>query len=165
MKKNSGCYDCAVVCGYPANEDGEPSDILKTRVDKGIELIKSGRVKYLIFSGAAVANEFTEAEVMKKYAVSQGVSSDVIIKEEQAVSTYHNMMYVKEIMENKGFKNCVVVTNGWHLRKARHYSRKFDLDFVMEKASNPENESIFTTLWRYISVNLHMFYMRLKGYY
>lgn len=161
MKK----YDCIVVCGYPADETGKPSSILKTRIDKAIELWEKGAAGYLVFSGAAVANQFTEAEVMKKYAIENGIPADVILEEKKAVSTYHNMMYVREIMEEKQLKNCIVVTNGWHMHKAVHYARKFQLDFVAAKASNPENESVFMTMWRYISVNAHMFYMRLKGYY
>ena len=47
-------YDCAVVCGYPAEADGSPSRILKTRVERAAELWKTGRVRFLILSGGAV---------------------------------------------------------------------------------------------------------------
>jgi len=161
MKK----YDCMIVCGYPAKENGEPSELMKTRVERAVELWENKRASYLIFSGAAVANRHVEAQVMKSYAVSLGVPKDCIIEEKRAVSTYHNMMYCSEIMKEKNFCDCIVVTNGWHIRKARHYARKFELDHVMAKAKNPPNESLFRTMWRYISINVHMFYMRLKGYH
>lgn len=165
LKAERKKYECAVVCGYPAKENGEPSDIMKSRVEKAVELIRKKKADCLILSGGAVANEYNEAEVMAEYAVKMGVSESVIIKETAAVSTYHNMMYVKEIMEHNHFKNCIVVTNGWHLRKADYYSRKFRLDYVMAKAEEPENTGFYITLWRYISVNLQMYYMMLKGYY
>lgn len=158
-------YDCAVVCGYPADENGKPSEYMKTRVDKAVELWNDGKVKYLIFSGGPVANEFTEAEVMKQYALGKGIPENVVITETKALSTYHNMMYVKELMEDYRLKNCAVVTNGWHLRKANHYARKFKLDYVMAKANDPENETRIMTLWRYVSLNLHMYYMMFRGYY
>lgn len=158
-------YDCAIVCGYPANKDGTPSELMKTRVEKAVTLWEEGKVKKLILSGAAVGNEHIEAEIMKQYAIDRGIPEKYIILETKAVSTYHNMLYTKEIMKENELKHCIVVTNGWHLRKANHYARKFELDYVMAKAENPENEHLTMTLWRYISVNLHMYYMMFKGYY
>ena len=88
-------YDCAIVCGYFANSDGTPSEFMKSRVDKAVELWKKEKVKYLLLSGGAVRNEHTEAYVMKKYAMKLGVPEDVILIESEAVSTYHNMLYAK----------------------------------------------------------------------
>lgn len=158
-------YDCAIVCGYFANDDGTPSEYMKTRVNEGIRLWKEGKVNTLILSGGAVQNEHVEAEVMKRYALELGVPEEVIFEEPKAVSTYHNMLYAKEIMDAEGFSSCAVVTNGWHLRKANHYARKFKLDYVMSEAKNPENESKWMTLWRLISTNVHMYGKMFQGYY
>ena len=59
-------YDCALVCGYHAKEDGSPTDVMKKRVEKAVELWKERKVRYLLLSGGAVANPHVEAEVMKK---------------------------------------------------------------------------------------------------
>jgi len=165
MRAERQRYDCIVVCGYPADENGEPSEIMKTRVEKAVELMKKKKADWLILSGGPVANEFIEADVMADYAMELGIPETVILREKAAVSTYHNMLYVKEIMEQNHLKDCIVVTNGWHLRKADYYSRKFKLDYVMAKAKEPESERLYTTLWRYISVNMQMYYMMFKGYY
>ena len=69
-------YDCAVVCGYFANEDGTPSEMMKSRVDKAAALWKQKKVGYLILSGGAVHNKYVEAEIMKKYAMEQGVPEE-----------------------------------------------------------------------------------------
>ena len=71
-------YDCAVVCGYPAEADGSPSRILKTRVERAAELWKAGKVRFLLLSGGAVGNGFVEAEVMKAYAEDLGVDPEAI---------------------------------------------------------------------------------------
>ena len=164
-KVKKGTYDCAIVCGYYANPDGTPSDFMKSRVEKAVELWKLGTVKCLIMSGGAVRNEYVEAEVMKAYAMKLGVPEEEILVEKEAVSTYHNMLYVKEIMKEKQLSNCVVVTNSWHLRKANHYARKFHLDYVMAEAKEPDTEKKYMTIWRHISLNLHMYYMMFRGYY
>ncbi len=161
----SKVIDSALVCGYPACDDGQVSDIMKSRMNTAVHLWKQGKVKCLIVSGGAVANAYVEAEVMKAYAVENGVPKELIYEEKCAVSTYHNMLYAKEIMQEHQIKNCMIVTNGWHHNKASHYAKKFGLDYVMVRAERPENETFFMTIGRYIGVNLHMFYMRLKGYY
>lgn len=66
-------YDCAIICGYPANIDGEPSTIMKSRVEMGVTLYKKDRIKFLILSGGAVKNEYQEAKIMASYAISLGV--------------------------------------------------------------------------------------------
>lgn len=155
-------YDCTVVCGYPAEADGSPSRILKTRVERAAELWKTGRVRFLILSGGAVGNEFVEAEVMKAYAKELGVDPDVIRVESQAVSTYHNLKYASEIMKKEGWQDCAVVTNRWHLRKADHYARKFGLEHVMCPAA--DGESRRKAVWRWICTNVHMYVNYYRGY-
>lgn len=158
-------YDCVVVCGYCAEEDGEPSDMMKSRVDKAIELWKEKKVRYLIMSGGAVHNQYVEAEVMKKYAVGQGVSETCVFEEKQAVSTYHNLQYAARMMKNCGWKDCVVVTNGWHLRKADHYARRAGLSYVMAAADNPPGLGHMRSLWLNLQTNCHMYLNMWKGYY
>ncbi len=158
-------YDCAIICGYFANEDGTPSEYMKTRVEEGMRLWKEKKVKCLILSGGAVQNEFVEAEVMKQYAISLGIPECVIFEEKKAVSTYHNMLYAKDIMEQEGFYNCAVVTNGWHLRKANHYAKKFKLDYVMREAKNPKDEMKIKTIWQCVYTNVHMYGKMFQGYY
>lgn len=84
-------YDCVVVCGCTVGEDGRPSAILRSRVDKAVELWKDKKIRYVIMSGAAVHNPYVEAEVMKRYAMECGVPEAYILEEKQAVSTYHNL--------------------------------------------------------------------------
>ena len=50
--------DCAIICGYPANEDGTISSILKSRIDLGIDLYMTHQVRYLIVSGGAIHNAY-----------------------------------------------------------------------------------------------------------
>lgn len=162
-KKDS--YDCAIVCGWPAEADGRASEVMKVRVKKAVDLWREGKVSMLIFSGAAVKNEHTEAQIMKEYAESLGVPGEAIYTEKMSVSTYHNMMYSKPLMERCGAKDCVVVTSGWHLRKADHYARKFGMDYVMCAADEPEGEKITDTIRRYVGTNLAMYRNFYRGLY
>ena len=102
---------------------------------------------------------------MKEYAIELGVPEEMIVTENRSVSTFHNMMQSRRIMEREGIRDCVVVTNGWHLRKANHYAQRFGLDYVMCAADEPKNAGLIDTLWRYVSVNLHMYFNFYRGLY
>ena len=156
--------DCVIVCGYPANEDGSISYILKSRIDKAIEIYRQNKVKYIIVSGGAVHNDFSEALTMKQYALKQGVDEKAILLEDQAKSTYHNMLFSKEIMEKYQLKNCYVVTNSWHKIKAKYYAKKFELNYVMVNADKPEKMSYFKVLILTFYMPINMLIMRFKGY-
>lgn len=158
-------YDCALVCGCPANLNGSPSAVMRTRVERAVELWREGKVKKLFFTGGRVKNPHIESEIMKDYAMTLGVPEELIVTETESVSTYHNMMKSKDVMETEGLHSCVVVTNGWHLRKANHYAKKFGLDYVMCAADEPDNAGFIKMLWRYISINLHMYLNFYRGLY
>ncbi len=158
-------YDCAIVCGCRVKPDGVPSDTLKARVEKGVKLWKEKRVKYLIMSGAAVHSDYVEAEAMKRYAMELGVPGEYILEEKQAVSTYHNLLYSCRMMVNCNFQDCVVVTSGWHLRKADHYTRSKGVNYVMAAAENPKKQKFLEILWLYVQTNVHMYLNMWRGYY
>lgn len=158
-------YDCAVVCGCQADAQGRPTELLKTRVEKAVELWKDRKVKYLLMSGGAVHNEYTEAEVMKAYAVELGAPESYIVEEKRAISTYHNLKYGAEVMKHCGFKNCVVVTSGWHLRKADHYARKAGVRYVMAAAEEPAKQKKSELIRLYLKTALHMYVNMWKGLY
>lgn len=162
--KNKIKKDCVIVCGYPADDDGTISEILKSRVDEGISLYKDGYVDKMIMSGTNAHNAYIEAEVMKDYAVSCGVKEDDILLEIKAKSTYHNMLYCKDIVLEHNLKTCYVITNSWHLRKADYYSRKFDYDYEMIQSKKPDSMSVFQVLYMHIHMHITTYINLLKGY-
>lgn len=159
------CYDCGIICGFPALNNGKPSKIMQSRVEKGVELYKAGKIKFLIMSGGAVKNEYEEAKVMRDYAISLGVLKKHIIIENQALSTYHNLMYCHDLMKLYNLNNAIVVTNSWHLRKANYYARKFKLDYVMVSANPPKSYNCLKIIFLHLQTNLLMYYNLFKGYY
>ena len=156
--------DCVIVCGYPANDDGTISEILKSRVDEGISLYKEGYVKTMIMSGTNAHNSYVEAEVMKEYAMTQGVKEEDILLETKAKSTYHNMLYSKDIVEENHFTTCYVITNSWHLRKADYYSRKFNFNYEMIQSKKPESMSYLKVIYLHLHMHITTYINLLKGY-
>ena len=156
--------DCIIVCGYPANEDGTISNILKSRIDMAIDLYTNHYADVIIVSGGAIHNAYYEAKVMKEYAMEQGIPSDVILLEDKAKSTYHNMMYARDIMKQYQYTSCFVVTNSWHKIKAEYYAKKFHLDYKMINSKKPEGMSIIKVWILTLYMPINMWINRLKGF-
>lgn len=110
--------DCIIVLGCKVDKT-VPSPFLKSRVDEGIRLYKAGYGKYIIVSGGQGQGEdITEAEAMKKIMVSKGIDQKVILIENKSTSTLTNLINSKKIMDAMNFRNAVIVSNKFHLKRA-----------------------------------------------
>ena len=71
----------------------------------------------------------TEAEAMERYLIKKGVNPEVIIREEQATSTFENFLFSKEILDKKLSKNYKVafITNRFHLFRAGRLAKSAGL--------------------------------------
>jgi len=91
---------------------------LKMRLDKAVEYHQKNPDAIIVVTGGQGLQEIvTEAFAMEKYLIQNGVEKNKIIKEEKATSTFENMKYSKEILDNC-FSNdysVVVVTNNFHI--------------------------------------------------
>ncbi len=134
-------FDIIIVLGSPANENCEPGSIMKDRVEKGMELLKKGVGKKILFTGSSVRNNCTEAEVMAEYAISNGVSEKNILKETRAENTYQNALYSIEQMKNLHFTSAAIVTSEAHIKRSCAVFGKFDINYSMFPANNPTNIS------------------------
>lgn len=110
--------DCIIVLGCKV-KGAQPSPFLKGRLDEGIRLFKEGYGRYIIVSGGQGPGEdITEAEAMRRYLVEKGIAQDSIILEDRSKSTIENLKNSKVIMEEKGLRNAVIVSNKFHLKRA-----------------------------------------------
>jgi len=138
------------VLGSPATDDCKPGSIMKDRVAKGIELLKLGIGKKILFTGSSVRNKCTEAEVMAAYAISIGVSKNHILKESRAENTYQNAFYSIAQMKKLNLKSAAIVTSEPHINRSCAVFAKFDIDYSMYSSNNPANISKFQLLfWKF----------------
>lgn len=157
--------DCAIICGYPTLENGTLSPILESRIAHAVQLYQHHEVQYLLVSGAAAHNTHSEALAMAAYAYEHHVPQEAILIEPQAISTYHNMKYAKEIMDNHHLQSCIIVTNSWHMIKAVHYAKKFHLSYSKSACPRPRSMSSLQAFLLCLYMPLNMLYNRFKGYY
>ena len=94
--------DAIVVLGASVFADGTPSGILRDRLDDGIALYKEGVAPKLIMSGDNSTVSYNEVQVMKDYAISQGVPSYDIFCDHAGFSTYESMYLYRALYAAQG---------------------------------------------------------------
>jgi uncharacterized SAM-binding protein YcdF (DUF218 family) len=111
--------DVIVVLGA-AEYRGRPSPVFKARLDHALELYRRGLAPRMLTSGGAGGDPvFTEGGVGRSYLVGSGVPSEAIIVEPEAETTVQSMSAVAEIMRRMGLKTCILVSDGYHIFRAK----------------------------------------------
>jgi len=127
-KAKSKKSDCIIVLGCQV-KGTNPSPFLQERLNVGIRLYKEGYSKYIIVSGGKGPGEdITEAEAMKKYLLDNGIDESNIIMEDKSKNTMENLTFSKKVMEEKGFKTAVVVSNKYHLKRVSLMCNRLEMN-------------------------------------
>lgn len=89
------------------------------RTDEAIRLYKAGWAPALIFAGAAQDKSGpSNAAAMKSRALEAGVSEAAISIEELSETTRENAKNSQQIFSEKGMTSIILVTSGYHQRRA-----------------------------------------------
>lgn len=117
-------FDCIIVLGCGVKND-VPSAMLADRLSVGISLYKSGASSNIIMSGDHGREDYDEVNVMKQYAIDEGVPSDDIFMDHAGFSTYESIVRAKEIFEAE---RILIVTQQYHLYRALYIAEHFGLE-------------------------------------
>ena len=99
---------------------GRPSPVLKARLDHGLELYREKKAPLILTTGGAGGDPtFTEGEVGRAYLTRHGVPSEAILVEAEGESTMHSLAAAAEIMRRMGLRSCIVVSDGYHIYRAK----------------------------------------------
>ncbi len=104
---------------------GKPSPVLKARLDHGLELYRAKQAPRILTTGGAGGDPvFTEGEVARTYLIRHGVPSEAILVEAEGASTMHSTAAAAEIMRRVGLRSCIVVSDGYHIFRAKKMLEK-----------------------------------------
>ena len=116
--------DCILILGAGIWGD-KPSPMLEDRLKEGIKLYKDSIAPKIIMSGDHGREEYDEVNIMKEYAIEQGVPSEDIFMDHAGFSTYESIYRAKEIFDAD---NIVIVTQEYHLYRALYIADKLDIN-------------------------------------
>ncbi len=117
--------DCIVVLGASVVDGDTPSLMLQDRLDKSIEIYYADISPKLLMSGDHGGLYYDEVNVMKNYAMDEGVPSEDIFMDHAGFSTYESMYRAKEIFQAK---KVIVVTQEYHLYRALYIADAMGLE-------------------------------------
>lgn len=121
--KNDEKADCILILGAGV-KDGKPKPMLRDRLLTGIELYKSGAAEKIIMSGDHGRADYDEVNVMRAFALEQGVMAEDIFLDHAGFSTYDSVYRAKNIF---GAENIIIVSQKYHLYRALYISEKLDV--------------------------------------
>lgn len=122
-----------VVLGAQVRDSG-PSASLQERIDAAYGYLTEHPDTVAIVSGGQGDDEpMTEAQCMYECLIAMGIAPERIIKEEQATSTWGNLTYSLDIIEEKtGFRpdSIGVVSSEYHLFRTGMQAKEYDLEII-----------------------------------
>ena len=119
----SDAVHAVVVLGCQVMPSGQPSILLRDRLDKALDYLEDQPEAVIVVSGGQGGNEPTsEAQCMYDYLVAHGVSPERILREDRSRNTDQNLRNTIELLAEEGYDptgEIAVVSNGFHLARVR----------------------------------------------
>lgn len=117
----------AVVLGAAVWAGGQPSPTLRRRAEAGARLWLEGRVRLVLACGGVGRHGPSEAEVIRDLCVAMGVPAEAVLLEAASTTTEENLRYALPLLETSGARRVVIVTDRFHLPRARMVARRMGL--------------------------------------
>lgn len=111
--------DAIVVLGARVDERGEPGDSLRARTLHAVALYERGLAPKILCTGGVGDHPPSEAEAAAALARSRGVPASDLVLESRSTSTRENALYAAKIRRAKGWHEVIVVSDPYHLWRAR----------------------------------------------
>jgi uncharacterized SAM-binding protein YcdF (DUF218 family) len=115
-------------------------------------MVVSGGHSFLISEAPALS----EAVVMKRYALGEGIPDDAVYTEERSLETVGNALFTKtDIVVPQGWEHLVVVTSESHLpRTLKIFKHIYGSDFEIKGIPAPEKVGSREKLWEALGTAL-----------
>ena len=136
--------DAALVLGAAA-WGNKPSPVYRERINQAIALYKTGRVRYLVFTGGTREPGYpAEGEVGRKFAIEHGVPAAAVLFETTSRTTWQNLANARDLLAPFGIQTVLLVSDPLHMRRAMAMAASLGL----QAAPAPTSSSRFQSLAR-----------------
>lgn len=134
-----------VVLGCKVNGE-RPSRMLRRRLDAAYEALNENPETLCIVSGGQGSNEkISEAQAMYTYLVDKGIDGDRIIMEDKSTSTYENIKFTLDILDQRGMSHDItIVTDGFHQYRASLIAKAQGVENITAYSAYTEPRYLFT---------------------
>lgn len=109
-----------------AQYDGHPSPVLRARLDHAVDLWNHHMAQIVILTGGRGPGDTTsEAAVGRGYMRRHGVPDDAILLEDEGRTTRASLLAVSRMLNNRGMKTAILVSDPFHMLRLWILSRRF----------------------------------------
>ena len=123
----------AIVFGAGLLHTGEPTAVLRDRVQTAVALYQMGKVTKVLMTGDNSTEYYNEPAAMRQYAVELGLPDSAIVLDYAGRRTYDSCYRAKAIF---GLSRVILVTQKFHLIRALFLCRNLGLRAVGVEANN-----------------------------
>ena len=127
--------EAIVVLGCRLDVQGGPSERLRLRVGRAIELYHAGAAPLLLLSGGG-SGPVAEATIMRDLALAAGIPESALLREPHSRNTVENAVNSARLLRERVVRRIVLVSDRTHLPRAALLFRLAGLD-VVDKAGIP----------------------------
>jgi len=125
----------------------------------GIALFKAGKAQKLVFTGGKMPWDKvkkTEGEVLKEYAISNGIPSENIFVTKDVENTADEAVAVKELISPS--KRIILVTSAFHMYRAKRLFEKQGFEVIPYKVDYKTSRKTVTTFMEFLpsAINLEL---------
>jgi len=147
--------DTALVMGA-AQYNGLPSPAFKRRLDKALELLKSGCVSKVVLTGGKLRGDnYSEGFSGAKYLNQLGIDNANISYEERSNTSYENLAYARALVPKK---EITLVTDDYHSYRSSFLARglgyKVEIAPVFSKQKQQGFKLLFSELIKLTAYHL-----------
>lgn len=141
--------DVIIVLGAGTRPDGSPTRAQTRRVRHGVALYQKGVAPWLLCTGGYTNNHpGSEAQTCVDIALSMGVPSSAILREDVSMTTIENVIEARKLMQTYSLHNAVIVSDNYHLFRAEWLFRSYGVSVVSSPAQASEGPiPWFSGLW------------------
>jgi vancomycin permeability regulator SanA len=140
--------DYIVVLGNKVNDDGNPSDRLRARLDKTVGLYQNNMAKKIIVTGGLGKEGYTEALVMKDYLVKQNIPTENVLVDSKGLDTFQSAVNTKNMLAGQLDKSIILVSQHFHLWRSENIFKKCGFTVVYTSHPNYYEWRDFYSIFR-----------------
>lgn len=119
----------AIVVLGAAQYDGEPSPVLKSRLDHAVELFEAGVAPVIVVTGGnQPGDRFTEASAGDRYLQHHGVPASALRLETQGESSWESLAAAARFLREEGITDVVLVSSPYHALRTEQIAAEVGLD-------------------------------------
>jgi len=116
----------AIVFGAGLWWNGEPTPVLRDRVETAAAMYHAGKVDWLLMSGSQ-SGTYNEPQAMHDYAASLGVPEDAIVMDRAGDRTYDTCYRARSVYN---IQSAILVTQSFHLPRALYTCEKLGISAI-----------------------------------